>query len=555
MSLARAHASGSAEVRESLDLDAVLKRAQTLRELKQLDEAELLLRQAAERFPDHDAIELALASLANVRCDWPTALRRWAAIRERLPDSPVSYVGSLNALLGAGRVAEAEAILPAAEAALDAANRRGAQEKACRSLGLAIAKARCDWASLRTHAEGIIARETSPAAHVFLALAQACWHLKQAEAAEEAACNALQRDPALTEALIIGAWAATERGDGERALECYRRLAELNPQTPRWSIKRVQLLNWLGHVEDAKRELDVVRTRWPEDPSLRAFLKNFGPGSALNREHGVATAREGTDRAPNTSAGDDIFEALADAAPPERQWRRSLVVPDPQLEVQVAQVRDAISAVLVFTGAADGVSMPLPIFDRYLAALDVTVIYLKDFRRLVYLGGIRALGQNMADTIVALRKLIDGLGVEHLATIGNCDGASAAIRYGIELGATRIIAASPSTHFHRESLSVLDQGRHFKQKRLAENVPPEMIDLKPFLETHRHRAQIQVHYREEDERDCSHALRISGAPGVTLRPERGAPEQAAMHRFALSVPSFHQTLGAALGLLPRPVRG
>jgi len=509
--------------------------AGAMRECGRLAEAEELLLGAIERFPDNEQIAISLATLANVRRDWPSALRRWELIRRKFPHNPSTYVGSLTALSGAGRMEEADALLPAAQAVLDATRASGAQTLPSLWLELTLAKLRADWPSVRRSVESIIAREPVASQRALLARAQACWHTGEVESAAQAAEQVLAIDPTLTEALIIGAWAATEQGNGAKALEFYKRLADANPDTPRWLLKRVQLLNWLGRIDEAVAELERLTARWPNDPKVKAFLRNFGPGSALARE---------------SNSGDqdaaDVFKALEEAAPGPANWKRALVNASVELEVQVAAVTGATTALLVFTGAADGVSMPLGIFDRYLAGLDVTVIYLKDFRRLVYLSGIRSLGDDFDATIAAMRNLLSNLGVQRVVTLGNCDGGLASIRYGIELGADRIIAAGPSTHF-AHSVPRLEQARNFKRVRIRASVPTEMTDLQPFLMSRDYRTRILVLYLEEDERQRHHALHIAGAPNVTLQAVAGRQHYSVLHRLALLSPDFQGTMAGWLG--------
>lgn len=507
--------------------------AQALRECGRLEEAEQLLLTAAERFPDHEQIALNLASLANLRHDWPTALRRWEWARQKFPANPSSYVGSITALNGAGRMEEADALLPAAEEALHAARTSGSNVVPSIWLELTIAKMRADWATVRRCADALIARDPAPPTPALLARAQACWHAEEVEEAAQSADQVLQRDPASTEALIIGAWAASVLGEGDKALGLYQQLASLHPDTSRWPLKRVELLNWLGDVDKAVAELEVLCARWPDDPVVKAFLKNFGPGSAL-----AVTADSGGE------GDEDVFQALEAAAPPESSWLRPLLRPSANLEMHIAAMTGATTAVLVFTGAADGVSMPLAIFDRYLAAMSMTAIYLKDFQRLLYLKGIRSLGSDLPGTITALRGLLASLGIERLVTFGNCDGGHAAIRYGVELGADRIVSVSPATHFPLGSQR-LEQARNFKRVRILRNVAPEVRDLQPFLLSRTYGAQIRVVYLQESEREHQHALHIAGAPNVVLQPVVGNERQeSALHRLALSSAGLQDTLAA-----------
>lgn len=512
--------------------------ANALRECGRLEEAEKLLLSAAERFPDHEQIAFSLASIANLRRDWPSALHRWASVRQKFPANPASYVGSITALNGAGRAEEVDALLPAAEVVLDAARANGSNVGPSLWLELTIARTRSDWPTVRRCADELIASDPVHSTHALLARAQACWHAEEVEEAAHAADQVLERDPTLTEALIIGAWAASVRGDGTKALGFYQQLAALNPGTARWPLKRVELLNWLGEVDTAVAELEVLCERWPDDPAVKAFLK--GPGAALARKPESAAG-------PPAEGTEDVYRALEEAAPPQSCWLRPLVRPLPNLEMHIAAVTGATTAALVFTGAADGVSMPLAIFDRYLAAMSMTVIYLKDFQRLVYLRGIRSVGAGFPGTVAALRGLLASLGIERLVTFGNCDGGFAAIRYGVELGADRIVAVSPATHFPQASQR-LEQARNFKRVRIFQNVPPEMRDLQPYLLSRTYETQIRVLYLQESERERLHALHIAGASNVILQPVAGDEKHSsALHRLALSLPGFQDTLATWFG--------
>ena len=75
-----------------------------------LDEAEALAGEAMERFPDRPGGHVHRAEVAMRRKDWALATERWEAYRRAFPDHSVGYVRGAAALLGAGRVDEAEAL-------------------------------------------------------------------------------------------------------------------------------------------------------------------------------------------------------------------------------------------------------------------------------------------------------------------------------------------------------------------------------------------------------------------------------------------------------------
>jgi tetratricopeptide (TPR) repeat protein len=519
-----------------------------LRETGRYGEAELVLGKGAERFPDNEQIALARAWLANAQRDWPTALSRWEQARARFPDNPWCYLGNINALRGAGRSDQVEALLVTAEAVLAAAKQRGLDQVSAFGVEFEIAKARFNWPAVRQSAEKIIACEAAPSARVFLALAQAHWHLGDRDEADRAALHAISADPRLAEAVVVRAWVATDRGDGETALSCYRTLAELNPGTARWSLKLVQLLNRFGHLEEAVNELEKLRTRWPNDPMVRTFLRNYGPAAAAPGCSASAANRAAA--GDPDRADEEEIQTVADKAPGRAERVRPLVVADPERDVLLAEVTGAESAVLVFTGSNDAVSMPLPIFDRYMATLNVTAVYLKDFKRLRFLRGIRSLSEDYPGTLAALRDMLRHLGVKRVRTIGNCDGGFAAIRYGVELCADRILAFGAPTYSPQDSLTKIEQARNFMRNRLAASVASDMMDLKPFLETRQHSAQIELFYEEEDPRDRVQALHLSGLPGVRLHPQPGLSNHRLLRQLALSQEDFRGTLGNLLGVGP-----
>jgi tetratricopeptide (TPR) repeat protein len=207
---------------------ALLRVAQTLREAGRLDEAEALLETATQRFADDEALAMAQAWLANARRDWPTAVQRWARMRDRFPENPAVFMGGIWALRNAGRPNEISPLLDQAEVALDAAIERGFDQAAANRMKLEIARLRLDWPAVHLFAGRLLADDPSPPAATLLALAQANWHLGDRDAADAIASRALEADATLADAVLVRAWVAADRGDSAASLALYRRLAELS---------------------------------------------------------------------------------------------------------------------------------------------------------------------------------------------------------------------------------------------------------------------------------------------------------------------------------------
>jgi tetratricopeptide (TPR) repeat protein len=518
------------------DAEALAACGDALRELGRLDEAEAMLGAAAERFTDRN-IALAYARIASARQDWGAAALRWRSLIALFPEHFWGYLRGSAALRAIGRSDEADGMLSELEARLAATPAAKLTEESRRELTLEIAKARSDWPTVRQAAQQLLAVQAEPSAPVLLALARACWQMKDFEGADAAAERALARDATLIEALLIRTWVASGRGDAEQALWGYRCLLRLSPFNVRWTLPLIQLLNYLGRVKEAVAELDALRRHRPDDQAVRLFALQFGPTQPR------VWVRRAECRSPPgpARAEEEDLEALFENAPADHALSRPVMEGDPDRDVIIAAAQGAPAAVLVFTGAADAVSMPLPIFDRYVAALGITAIYLKDFHRLQYLAGIESLGRDYWGTIEALRRRMRELRVTRVCAIGNCNGGFAAIRYGIELGADIVLAFNPPTHVAARSAS----WRLFTEKHLRARFAPEMLDLRAFLEARRYNTEIELFYEEGDPKGRAQALHLSGVAGVGLHADPGTGQDRLLRRLARQ-PGFLNRLAGLL---------
>jgi tetratricopeptide (TPR) repeat protein len=521
---------------------AFLRGAQALRAAGRLNEAEAVLAAAVPRFADDESLAMARAWLANARSDWPLALECWAQLRQRYPDNPSVLVGTARALQAAGRAAEAGPLLEVAETLLPAACARGFDRVAAQKLSLDIARLRQDWSGLRARAEELLAEESAPRAEAWLALAQAEWHSGDRDAADVAAIRALDIDPKLSEAVLVRIWVAADRGDGPTTIDLYRRLAELNPTTVRWSLKLVQLLNWFGRINEAVAELERLRRLWPDHPSVLAYLRSYGPTGEMRS--GVLAGAAQPDNAPVPEEAE--LRSIAAKAPQQAAWRRPILIDDPRQDVQLVNVAGAETALLVFSNDTDTLSIPLALFDRFMAPWPVSVVYLKDFDRLRYLRGIRSLAGNYVGAREALRQIIAGLGARRVLALGACNGGSAAIRYGIELGAERIVCFAAATRLTPEAPTRLRQKQNFMRHRLSEAVPEGLPDLRPFLQARGRHARVDYFYYANDPREAADADHIADLPGIQLHPHPGDPAMPLLRRLAVEEADFSRTLAVWL---------
>jgi len=82
-----------------------------LRDLGCLDEADVLLLDATEKFPNDPWVAIHRAWVAMRRPDWAEAVLRLEAVRRRFPDEASGYVDGGWALFEAGRLDEADSLL------------------------------------------------------------------------------------------------------------------------------------------------------------------------------------------------------------------------------------------------------------------------------------------------------------------------------------------------------------------------------------------------------------------------------------------------------------
>ena len=504
------------------------------------DEAEAVLSRATASFPDHEQLAVSWARAAQLRRDWTAALERWQVVESRFSPSIASSLGRIDALQGARAAIGAEG-LASAERALSEAQARGEDTPNARRLTFEIAVIRGDLAGAEEAAHRV--SEVAPTAGPFVRLAQAFWAAHDPESAARTAEAALAKDQDSTPALVVLAMSATELGQGERALASYGRLIDLAPDVARWRLKRVDLLSWLGRLDEAAEELKAVRERWPDNPGVRIAFRTFHAGTELFLDESDSDRSRSYESLPQFERQ---LQSIARRVPRDSQWTRAPVEPILGRDVLVSARVDSNTVVLIFTGFNDSLSIPIMLFDRFLATHGATVVYLKDLRRLRYLRGIQSLADDYAGTLEALRDIVARLGAKRLVTLGNCVGGAAAIRYGVELGAERAIAFEPLTDLGQDTDDGIEKGLNFQRRRLSAAGLTEMADLRLFLRDRAHQTEILVHHRAQDEWRLQDTRRLENLLGVTLFGHSTGSYVHVVRHLAATSPDFSQFLASQI---------
>jgi acyl carrier protein len=189
---------------------------------------------------------------------------------------------------------------------------------------------------------------------------------------------------------------------------------------------------------------------------------------------------------------------------------------DPTRDVQIVKRENADTALLLFCGRAHSLGMPLMASHRWLGLLPASLVYLRDFERSHYLAGVRSLGANREETLRSLRDLVRSLGAQRILCYGNSGGVFAALQYGLELGADRVLAISGMTNLSVEFNAHLRHAR--STSRLDKVFPDAPKDLRQQYSAAERTPRVLLSYGEHNWDDRLHAEHLRGVPGVTLRP-------------------------------------
>lgn len=328
-----------------------------------------------------------------------------------------------------------------------------------------------------------------------------------------------------TKQLAKTAAAAEAGGDLDRALGFYRGLGEIEPANPVWAFQAVRVLRKSGRGAEAAEALRQAMRKWPRAAS-RPEIKKLIPELAPSEEQHRA--------------------ALGTDCPPDEALKRDLVKDDGADDFIVG-LGGRKAAVLIFTGLADRIVMPLPLFDRYLAELDLTAIYLRDKKRIGFFHGVKSLADDYDGTLAKLRTVLEAAGIETVHTIGNSAGGIGAVSYGIDLNARTILGFSAPVSITRQAAD-MDRRTAVFAERLLGDVPPERRDLRGRLEKLDGKTDVHLYYGSEMPEDQWHAQTLEGVKGVTLHALPGLGGHGALFRMSETGglrPLFREMFGDA----------
>jgi hypothetical protein len=99
---------------------------------------------------------------------------------------------------------------------------------------------------------------------------------------------------------------------------------------------------------------------------------------------------------------------------------------------------------ICFTGNAQRLMMPLPVFLQHLDARTTDVAYLLTEKHAGYRKGIRGITDDLDTSIAALECLLNVRGYDRVAIIGTSGGGLPAILAGLQLGVDAVLSVGPN---------------------------------------------------------------------------------------------------------------
>jgi hypothetical protein len=184
-------------------------------------------------------------------------------------------------------------------------------------------------------------------------------------------------------------------------------------------------------------------------------------------------------------------------------------------EVQVVRRDNADTTMLVFCGRAGRAGLPLCLVHRWFGRLPVSVVYLRDFRDLLYLGGIGALAPDRGNTLASLRDIVASLGTRRTLCYGNSGGVFAALHYGLDLCADKVLCLSGVTNISPRFNSRLHSAKSVG--RLSGELSGAGVDLRNAYLTAARAPRSHIVYASNNWDDRLHAEYMRGLPTVTLQ--------------------------------------
>jgi hypothetical protein len=142
------------------------------------------------------------------------------------------------------------------------------------------------------------------------------------------------------------------------------------------------------------------------------------------------------------------------------------------------------------------------------------VIYLSDFRRLMFLDGVESVGKGYDVTLDRLKQAVRDMAAEDIHIMGNSAGGFASLRYAIDLAAKSYLGMSITADLSPGTK--LPLGDFFKRPVVRETAPHMLVDLEPLLAASPHPKRIMLLCGDSNPIDRAHVEHVADLPASRL---------------------------------------
>jgi predicted Zn-dependent protease len=251
-----------------------------LRELQRYAEAEALVQQTTEQFPNDAAAAHDFARIAQAQRRWSEAATRWTQVQARFPHDPAGWFGAAVCAREAGRRDEENRILGAA------LERFPDNYAVASEYGFRAIDAR-DWPeALRRWQLAKSRFPAQPACDAYIALALR--HMDRKDEAAAILADAQARFPGALALEIESAWQALNRRDWPAALDQWNAVRQRSPDNPESLVMAALALREMQRFDEADTLLRQATERFPSN--RQAFFE-FGNLALIRNDPVGALAR------------------------------------------------------------------------------------------------------------------------------------------------------------------------------------------------------------------------------------------------------------------------
>lgn len=189
-------------------------------------------------------------------------------------------------------------------------------------------------------------------------------------------------------------------------------------------------------------------------------------------------------------------------------------------DILIERVPDSRALLVAFGGLSTMFGGTAEDMGFLVRTVRVNALFVSDPQRLFMLGGFASIGEYW-QTIGWIKDLKQAWGIDHLYCLGLSGGGYPALRYGLDLGATRILTFAAPTII-TPTITETDKRATALAHRVLTRRPHMCVNLRDEIAARGAAAPEIINYYGADmPEDAHHARNIEGLPTVSSRPVDG----------------------------------